>query len=239
MGADGPRVVLVHGAGDSGWYWHLVEERLQRAGLATAAPDLPVDRTTTSEQADAVVRAARGADDVVVVGQSAGAFPAVLAADRLPASLLVLVAGLVPRPGESLGEWWAATGWSAAVRRQSAADGGLTGNEDPLVTFFHDVPRPLAEEAMRRERAGELLDEDVPFPLAAWPDVPTRAVVCTGDRFLPAGFLRAVVADRLGLLPDEIGSGHCPALGRPAELAARLLGFLPARTPGGARPDAD
>lgn len=120
MGTGGPLVVLVHGAGDSGWYWHLVQEHLHRAGLATAAPDLPVDRTTTTEQADAVVRAAGADDDVVVVAQSAGAFPAVLAADRLPTSLLVLVAGLVPRPGEALGEWWAATGWSAAVRRPTA-----------------------------------------------------------------------------------------------------------------------
>lgn len=130
-------------------------------------------------------------------------------------------------------------GRDGVVGRGAAADGGLTSNEDPLVTFFHDVPRPLAEEAMRRERTGELLDEDVPFPLAIWPDVPTRAVVCTEDRFLPAGFLRAVVADRLGVRPDEIASGHCPALSRPGELAARLLGFLPGRTRGGGLPDAD
>lgn len=26
--------------------------------------------------------------------------------------------------------------------------GGLTGNDDPFVGFYHDVPRALAEEAM-------------------------------------------------------------------------------------------
>jgi pimeloyl-ACP methyl ester carboxylesterase len=239
MGGEQPLVLLLHGAGDSGWYWHLVEAHLRRSGLPTAAPDLPAGRTSMAAQADAAVEAARGAHEVVVVGQSAGAFAAVLAAGRLPTTLLVLVAGMVPRPGESVRDWWAATGWSAAVRRQAEADGGLTGHEDPYVTFFHDVPRHLAEEAMRRERTGVLVDEDAPWPLPAWPDVPTRFLLCTEDRFFPADFLRAVVADRLGVVPDEIGSGHCPALSRPADLAAYLRGLLPPRAPGGGRAGAD
>lgn len=239
MGAGTPLFLLLHGAGDSGWYWHLVEEHLRRGGAATAAPDLPDGRTSMAEQVGAAVEAARGADEVVVVGQSVGAFTAVLAADRLPTSLLVLVAGMVPRPGEAPRDWWAATGWSAAVRRQAAKDGGLTGHEDPYVTFFHDVPRHLADEAMRRERTGELLDEDAPVPLPAWPDVPMRFLLCAEDRFFPADFLREVVADRLGVVPDEIRSGHCPALSRPAELADYLLGLLPARTPGGGGTRAD
>ncbi len=239
MGTGKPLFLLLHGAGDSGWYWHLVEEHLRRCGAATAAPDLPAGRTAMVEQVDAAVAAAQGAGEVVVVGQSVGAFAAVLAAGRLPTSLLVLVAGMVPRPGEAPRDWWAATGWSAAVHRQAAADGGLTGHEDPYVTFFHDVPRPLADEAMRRERTGVLLDEDAPVPLAAWPDVPTRFLLCTEDRFFPAEFLRAVVADRLGVVPDELRSGHCPALSRPTELADYLLGLHPVRTPGGGGAGAD
>jgi hypothetical protein len=30
--------------------------------------------------------------------------------------------------------------------------GGKTGNPDPMVSYYHDVPRALAEEALRRER---------------------------------------------------------------------------------------
>ena len=53
--------------------------------------------------------------------------------------------------------------------------------------------------------------------------MPTRFVLGTEDRFFPAAFLRRLVAERLpGVVPDEIASGHCPALGRPVELA-RLL----------------
>jgi hypothetical protein len=41
--------------------------------------------------------------------------------------------------------------WSCrdAVREQAAREGGLTGHEDPYVLFYHDVPRKLADEAVR------------------------------------------------------------------------------------------
>jgi len=32
--------VLIHGAGDVGWYWHLVEVELRSRGHDTVAPDL-------------------------------------------------------------------------------------------------------------------------------------------------------------------------------------------------------
>jgi pimeloyl-ACP methyl ester carboxylesterase len=61
-----------------------------------------------------------------------------------------------------------------------------------------------------------------PYPLRARPDVPTRFLVCTEDRFFPADFLRRVARERLGIEPDEITSGHCPALAHPDELVAWL-----------------
>jgi len=33
----------------------------------------------------------------------------------------------------------------------------------------------------------------------------------------PASWLRTVVRDRLGIVSEEIDSGHCPALSRPKE----------------------
>jgi hypothetical protein len=35
--------VLIHGAGDVGWYWHRVEAELRARGHDTIAPDLPCD----------------------------------------------------------------------------------------------------------------------------------------------------------------------------------------------------
>ena len=181
--------VLIHGAGDSGWYWHLVEEELRARGHDTVAPDVPVDGSTLLECADAIAEAVGNpAAPVAVVGQSFAGFIAPLVAERLPTDVLVLVAGMVPEPGEAPDDWWEHTGYGPAVREQAAIDGGLTGNEDPFVSFYHDVPRPIAEEAMRRGRDGSISGLDQPWPLDAWPAVPTRYVLCTEDRFFPAAF---------------------------------------------------
>ena len=156
--------VLVHGAGDSGWYWHLAQAELRARGHRAVAPDLPCDHKTASldDYADAVAGAAATADaagaaagqqDLVIVGQSYGAFAASLAASRLGARLLVLLAGMIPAPGETPGQWWASTGYQQAAEEQARLDGGQTGNEDPLISYYNGVPRALAEEALRRAAA--------------------------------------------------------------------------------------
>ncbi|MFH7598683.1 alpha/beta hydrolase [Streptomyces racemochromogenes] len=217
---------LIHGAGDVGWYWHLVAAELRARGHRVVAPDLPGgDAPTLDDYADAVVEAVGDARDPVVVGQSFGAFTAPLVAARRPVASLVLVAGMVPAPGESPDRWWQATGYAQAVRRRSGPDGGPAAGGDPYAAFYHDVPRDLAEEAMSRARDHPSPAASAqPWPLDGWPGVPTRFVLCTEDRFLPPGFLRPLVRERLGLVPEEIAAGHCVALSRPVELAALLAG---------------
>ena len=119
---------------------------------------------------------------------------------------------------------WGNTGYRQAVEEQARRDGGATGSEDPFVAFYHDVPRALAEEALSRERSASQAAYHSPWPLEAWPDVTTRFVLCTEDRFFPPAFMRSVVSLRLGVTPDEIGAGHCVALSRPKELADMLAG---------------
>ena len=48
--------VLIHGAGDSGWYWHLLEAELRDRGHDVVAPDLPSDDDAAglAEYADTV-----------------------------------------------------------------------------------------------------------------------------------------------------------------------------------------
>jgi len=217
--------VLIHGGGDVGWHFHLVEAELRARGHDVVAPDLPADddSKTLEDYADVVVEAVGARRDLVVVGHSFGAFTAPLVADRLSADVLVLLAGMIPAPGEAPDDWWASTGYSNAVAAQAARDGGLTGSADPYVSFYHDVPRGLAEEAMSKERAHPSSAATVaPWPLAAWPDVPTRFLLAGEDRFFPPDFFRRLVADRLGIVPDEIAGSHCVALSRPEELADRL-----------------
>jgi pimeloyl-ACP methyl ester carboxylesterase len=207
--------VLIHGAGDVGWYWHLVEAELRERGHDTVAPDLPCDDDSAglSEYADTVVDAIGDRTDLVVVAQSAGAFTAPLVCERVAVELLVLVAGLIPVPGETPDDWWKNTGYEPEPGEWSG---------DEVATFYHDVPEDLTAEALERGRDQSDTPGREPWPLRAWPEVPTRFVLCRRDRLLPAAFLRRVVQERLGITPDEIDAGHCVALSRPKQLAQRL-----------------
>ena len=234
---------LVHGSGDGGWAWHLVQQALRSRGHDAVAPDLPTDRddATWADCVDVVAEAvgatADAGDDVVVVGHSSGAFVAALAAARLDAAQ-VFVAAMVPRPGESAQDWFEAVGWDAAVAAGAREDGGRTGSPDPMVVFFHDVAPGLAAEAVAHERATSDALGQVPWP-GPGPAVPARYVVTTQDRFLPPALQRQVARTRLGIrAPDEIVAGHCVHLSRPDELAAILTGAaggpdpFPGRTEG-------
>ena len=214
---------LIHGAGDGGWYWHLVADELRARGHDAVAPDLPADdEADLWTYADTVVEAIDGGSELVVVGQSFGAFTAPLVCDRIPVELLILVAGMIPAPGEPPDDWWSATGYEREPRERFDTD---------LETYYQDVPPELADEAMRRGRnhpspaAGRQ-----PWPLAAMPNVPTRALACRDDRLFPLPFMRRLVRERLGIEADEIDGGHCVALARPAELAERFVSFLDERS---------
>jgi pimeloyl-ACP methyl ester carboxylesterase len=210
---------FIHGAGDVGWYWHLVERELRAHGHVTVAPDLPIDddQAGLGEYAEVVVDAIGGRSDAVLVAQSFGGYVAPLVAERVNSRLIVLVAGMVPAPHESAEEMFVATGWQPTP---------LEDNSTRAV-FYHDVPPDLVDEALRR---GERRQSETPgkqaWPLDRWPAVPTRAIVCRQDRFFPVAWLRRVVQERLGMAADEIDGGHCPALSQPRELARRLEDYL-------------
>jgi pimeloyl-ACP methyl ester carboxylesterase len=204
---------LIHGGGDVGWYWHLVVAELRERGHDAVAPDLPCEDDSAGlwEYADTVVDAIDGRGEVVVVAQSYGGFTAPLVCERVPVELLVLVAGMIPAPGEAPNDWWANT-------RYESEGGG----DDVIATYYHDVPPELAAEALKRERGESAKAGREPWPLEAWPDVPTRFLLCRDDRLFSPDFMRRVARERLGIVPDEMEGGHCAALSRPKELAERL-----------------
>ena len=207
--------VLLHGAGSGSWYWHLVEPELRARGHDVVAVDLPCDDDSAglAEYADAVVRAAGDRRDLVLVAQSLAGFVAPLVCERVPVRLMVLVAAMVPAPGESPGDWWANTGHQFPT-------------DDMDRVFLHDVPPEVADEARRRGKHQSGTPFERPWPLERWPDVPTRFLLCRDDRFFPADFQRRVVSDRLGVVADEMDGGHLPALARPKELAERLSDYV-------------
>lgn len=220
--------VLIHGAGDVGWSWHLVEAELRARGHDVVAPDLPCEDETKDleETADMVVREIGDRRELVVVGHSFGGFTAPLVAERLPVKVLVYLAGMIPVPGERPADWWDNTGYGEAAREQAARDGGLTGNEDPLVCYYNGVPHELAEQALSRERGQSNASYYKSWPLEAHPDIPTKFILCRDDHCFPADFFRRLVPERLGFVPDEIPGCHCVALSHPSELSDQLESYL-------------
>ena len=216
--------VLLPGAGSDSWYWHLVVPFLEEAGHDVVAVDLPVtdDSAGFAEYTDVVVDAINDRRDVVLVAQSLSGFVAPMVCERVPVELMILVAAMVPSPRESAGDWWTNTGQASAVQTARGPD----ASDDPVVMFFHDVPDDVARESEHHVYAQSGKPFEARWPLAAWPDVPTRFLLCRDDRLFPADFQRRVVRERLGIEPDEIDGGHLPALSRPRELAQRLLKFL-------------
>ena len=203
---------LIHGGGGSAWDWHLVAPELRARGHDAIAVDLPSGDESAGwwDLADAVVRAVGDRSEVVVVGHSLGAFTAPLVCARMPVDLLVLVAAMIPSPGERFADWWANTSYEES------------GYDD---VFYHDVPPELEAEARRHERdeAAKALQE--PWPLEEWPDTPTRYLLCRDDRMFTAAWARRHARERLGIDADEIDGGHYISLSRPVELADRLAAY--------------
>jgi len=224
--------VLVPGAGGDASYWHRVVPLLEQDGERVVAVELPTEdpEAGLAAYADAIVAAtcdgAGDATDVTLVAQSMGAFSAPLACDRLDVRRIVLVNAMVPRPGETPGDWWEATGQVAARREHETAEGrDPDAPFDVREWFFHDVPPEVTREAFARAEKGQA---DRPFgepwPLAAWPDAPTAGVAGRDDRLFPVEFQRRVARQRIGVELDVLPGGHLLALSQPEALAAYLSG---------------
>jgi pimeloyl-ACP methyl ester carboxylesterase len=219
--------VLIPGAGTDPRVYGTTIEALRRRGHRALAPPLPLhdQRAGPSDHADAVATAVSGETDIVVVAQSLGAFTGPLVAARLRAAALILVAPMIPRPGETAGEWWSNTGHAAAIaelieRLGPMADWGPDAMAD---VFLHDVDPAVARQSAEYEGALGAGMFSEPWPLDTWPAVPTRVLAPREDRLFPLEFQRRVAKERLGVEIDEIDGGHLPMLSRPTELAERLI----------------
>ncbi|MFC4911880.1 alpha/beta hydrolase [Actinomadura gamaensis] len=217
--------VLIPGAASAPGYWHLLEDELRARGQDVVAVDLPCedDSAGLAEYAQAAVDAIGDRRDLIVVAHSLGGFTATLLCERVPVDLLVLLQAMIPKPGEAPGEWWANTGYEQARREQDERDGREPG--DAVDLFYNDTPPEVVAEAAKYERGQSGTPMEKPWPLPALPDVPTRFLLTRDDLFFPAEFMRRVVRERLGIVPDEMPGDHMPMLGHPKELADRLEAY--------------
>jgi pimeloyl-ACP methyl ester carboxylesterase len=213
--------VLIPGAGGAASYWDRVIPLVEAAGHHAIAVDLPGPdpHAGLAEYVDLVVAASRPFPRVVVVAQSLGGFTAAMAAERLAVEELILVNAMIPRPGETPGAWWDATG-AIEARERAAARGGY--GEFAVDTYFlHDVDvTGLDPEAARPESDAVFAS---PCTFTSWPER-VRALAGADDRFFPVEFQQRVARERLDVAVDVRPGGHLIALAKPETVAAYLLG---------------
>jgi Alpha/beta hydrolase family len=212
--------VLVPGAGGDGWYWSRVVPLLRAAGRDAVAVDLPAgdEDAGLDDYADVILAAIDGRRDVALVAASLGAFSAPLAAVRSEGAVvrLDLICPMIPAPGESASAWWRRSGHAEAY----TPDGPF----DERTSFFHDVADDVTAEAYTRPQQDETGRSFAdPFPLDAWPALPTRVLLGRGDRLFPYTFMQELTRSRLGVEADAIDAGHLASLSQPRATADWLL----------------
>ena len=217
--------VLIPGAGGMAWYWHRVVPLIRQSGHEAISIDLPGDdgHAGLAAYADIIVNAIAKRSDIVLVAQSLGGFTAPLVCARVPVRRLVFVNAMIPKPGETAGAWWSATG-AIEAREQAAARGGYAGEFDVGTYFLHDVPQEVLRAGPQpREEADVVFGEPCRFD--RWPDLPIHVLAGRDDRFFPIEFQRRIARERLGKEVEDIPGGHLVALSNPEGLTKRLLAY--------------
>ena len=145
--------ILVPGAGGMASYWHRVVPLIRAAGHEAIAIDLPGDdrHAGLAAYADIIIRAIAERSGVVLVAHSLAGFTAPLVCARAPVRTLVFVNAMIPRPGETAGAWWGATG-AVEAREQAAARGGYATDFDQATYFLHDVPEDVLRTGPQQPR---------------------------------------------------------------------------------------
>jgi pimeloyl-ACP methyl ester carboxylesterase len=222
--------VLVHGAWHGAWCWERLVPELEQRGHAALAVDLPVDDAAAGlAEYATVVEQELPAGEVVLVGHSLGATVIPLVAAARPVSQLVFLCPVLRRPGSSLADQAAldadVSSWDLFAGRAFYDDesSAWTDADAAIAAFYHDCDPETARWAASRLRRQYWRYWEEPNPLAAWPDVERRAIVCQDDRLVDIGWARRTLPAELGVTPAELPGGHSPFLSRPAALAETLI----------------
>ena len=220
--------VLIPGAGGHGSYWSQVVIELESRGHRAIAVDISEDDPALGlpEYAEITAAALGEHRDVVLVAQSLGGFTAPMVARNPAVRMIVFVNAMIPRPGETPGQWWDDTG---AVQAREAGDraAGRSDEFDVDTHFLHDLSGEVKAQ-MSADAPREPADTPFgqPCQFNSWADMAVKVLIGRDDRFFPAEFQRRVARERLGIIdPDVIAGGHLVAKSNPAGLAEKLLAY--------------
>ena len=231
--AGSPTVVLVHGAFADASSWNGVIERLQAKGVQVTAPANPL-RGISIDSAYIAGVLEETPGPIVAVGHSYGGAVITNAARQAKNVVgLVYVAAFATEEGERLADAEAASKDSVlnsalVPHHYPAANGG-----DPAVEFaidpekFHDafaadLPTEETTVMAATQRPVAELAFSEPSGAPAWKDLPSWAVVATGDKAAGADVIRSE-AERAGARITEVEGSHVIMVSQPQAVTDVIL----------------
>jgi pimeloyl-ACP methyl ester carboxylesterase len=236
--ADSPTVVLVHGAYADASSWNGVIERLLARGIKVTAPANPL-RGISIDSAYIARVLEQTPGPVLAVGHSYGGAVITNAATGAKNVVgLVYVAAFATEEGESLGDVEAGSKDSVlnsalTPRHYPTPNGGDPGVEfaiDPARmrdAFAADLPaEQVALMAATQRPAAELAFSEPSGP-PAWKNLPSWAVVATGDKAAGTDVIRAEM-ERAGAKITEVEGSHVIMISEPQVVTDVILEALAA-----------
>jgi len=224
-----PTVVLVHGAFADASSWNGVIERLQAQDIEVTAPANPL-RGIAIDSAYLATVLEETPGPVLAVGHSyGGAVITNAAANASNVVGLVYVAAFAPDEGEKLGEVEGESKDSVlnsalVPHHYPSGNGGEAPVEfaiDPAKfhdAFASDLPAEQTALMAATQRPIAELAFSEPNGTPAWKNVPSWAVVATGDKAAGADVTRSM-AERAGAKITELEGSHVIMVSQPEAVA--------------------
>lgn len=233
-----PTVVLVHGAFADSSGWNDVIERLHADGVRATAPANPL-RGISFDSAYAASVLAQVPGPVIAVGHSYGGAVITNAATRVGNVVgLVYVAAFAPDEGERLSDIESGSKdsvLSSALMqlRYPTGQGEETAVEfaiDPAKfhgAFAADLPAEQTAVMAATQRPVAELAFSEPSGQPAWRNLPSWAVVPTGDKAAGSDVVRSM-AVRAGAAATEVEGSHVIMISQPQVVADVILAAVAA-----------
>jgi pimeloyl-ACP methyl ester carboxylesterase len=231
--AGSPTVVLVHGAFADSSSWNGVIKRLQARGIKVSAPPNPL-RGISIDAAYIASVLEQTPGPVVAVGHSYGGAVITNAAARANNVIgLVYVAAFAPEEGERLADVEQNSKDSVLNSALAPVHYPAEGGGGPAVEFainparFHDAfaaDLPAEETAMMAatQRPIAELAFSEPSGPPAWKNLPSWAIVATGDKAVGTDALRSM-AGRAEATITEVEGSHVIMISQPQAVTDVIL----------------
>src|ERR671911_1089899 len=231
-----PTVVLVHGAFADGSSWNEVVERLQAEGLQVTAPANPL-RGISIDSAYIASYLDQIPGPVLAVGHSYGGAGITNAATNANNVVgLVYVAAFAPDEGERLAEIENDSKDSVLNTALMPLQYPTGEGQETAVEFaidpekFHDAfaaDLPAEQSAVMAVTQRPVAELAFPEPsgVPAWKNLPSWAVVTTGDKTVGSDVVRSM-AERAGATITEVEGSHVIMISQPQAVTDVILRAL-------------